>query len=83
MGLRFRGSHRNGDRSGNQYCAMGGANPIDFGTQDWYTSCLRVCEKCLILLGFCGWRGNPSLSATGTRNSIKSVGAGSRRRSAL
>jgi hypothetical protein len=47
----------------NRYCAMGGANPVDFGTQDWYTRRPRACKKCLILLGFCERSGNPSLSA--------------------
>jgi hypothetical protein len=53
-----------GGRSGNQYCATGGAILIDFGTQDWYTRRPLACKKCLILLGFCERRGNPSLSAT-------------------
>jgi hypothetical protein len=38
-------------------------NPVDFGAQDWYTLRYRACKKCLILLGFCERRGNPSLSA--------------------
>src|SRR6185437_460987 len=44
--------------------AVDGAKSFDFGTQDWYTRAHRACEKCLILLGFCDRRGNPSLSAS-------------------
>ena len=43
-------------------------NFVDFGTQDWYTQRPRACNKCLILLGFCGRRGNPSLSAIPKQN---------------
>jgi hypothetical protein len=40
---------------------VGEENFVDFGTQD-YTRRHRAYKKCLILLGFCEWRGNPSLS---------------------
>jgi hypothetical protein len=45
------------------FCCGGGANRVDFGTQDWYTRLPRAHEKCLILLGFCDRSGNPSRSA--------------------
>lgn len=43
------------------------ANPVDFGTQDWYTRPHRVANKCLILLSLLKLRGNPSLSAKSIR----------------
>ena len=39
-------------------------NHVDFGTQDCYTRSPWAPKKCLILLGFYDWRGNPSLSAS-------------------
>jgi hypothetical protein len=50
---------------------MGGANAVDFGTQDWYTRPRRACKKCLILLGLCDRRGNPSLSANRKNKYLK------------
>ena len=35
---------------------------VDFGTQDWYTRPHRACNKYLILLNLCRWRGNQYLS---------------------
>jgi len=59
--LIWRGGIRSSTETGRILLRWLERNPVDFGTQDWYTRRPRACKKCLILLGFCERCGNPSL----------------------